>query len=313
MNSSFKISNIVFLEMHKVIGVLIFMVATCLLLGCDATSLRSTGHIAVLQSLENFQVRVGEERRIILADYFQHEDGSPLRFEAKGDNIPVRISGSGDVLVIGANIPNVSREVSIMATAQTGATLDTTFNVFMNCPTAPATDEVSYFPNQIGQQWVFDYTSSNSIGSGLNASGAVEGSGTLTWVIVERVDTCTSISLTIEETLDEIRISSSYFNNYIPDTTEVKITSTRIATLWGDSLTIEGYIEADGLLPLPDWIQPLSLAPDTVSADSIQLRGFGGSARTNRYAFARESGLANWYYRSSVRGTWTEEGLSVRP
>ena len=299
--------------MHALLRASAFMIVSCLLLGCDSNSPGSTDNIMLLQSLDNFQVRAGQELRIVLMDYFQHVDGSPLLFEVESNTLPVRISESGDALIISANAPNTSREVSIKVTAQDGAALETIFSVVINCATSPTIDEVSYFPNQIGQQWVFDYTSSNSLGSGLNASGSTEGTGTLTWVIVEREDTCTSINLTIQETLDVTRISSGQYNNYIPDTVEVQIANTRVAILWGDSLTIEGYIEADNMLPLPEWIQPLSLAPDTVSADSVQFLGFGGSTNTERYAFARESGLTNWFYESRVRGTWSEESFTIRP
>ena len=251
--------------------------------------------IEVLRTFDDISLRYPEVQHIPLHTYFRHEKGEPLNYlvQSKGSSVSAEVRDS--TLTI-RSIDNAGMStVIIRAESPDSDPVELNIGVDVICAVSITEEQASYFPNEVGTRWTYDYYERNAPWS---LASSFEITGVLQWEIVDRSEDCGSIQLEMNETFDGIR---ELFFMGTPDTTIATTwNETRRVRLVGDKLIIPDYTDV-GLARLDSlvWIRP-TVSPAVVEVDSTVSCGFGG-CRDAAYTLERDVGLTFWSSRDGSR------------
>ena len=262
--------------------------------------------IEVVQAFDDISLRYPEVQHIALHTYFRHETGEPLNYlvQSKGSSVSAEVRDS--TLTV-RSVDNAGMStVIIRAEAPGSEPVELKFGVDVICAVAITEEQASYFPNEVGTQWTYDYFERNAPWS---LASSFEITGVLQWEIVDRSEDCGSIQLEMNETFEGIR---ELFFMGTPDTTIATTwNETRRVRLVGNKLIIPDYTDV-GLARLDSlvWIRP-AVAPEVVEVDSTVSCGFGG-CRVAAYKLERDVGLTFWSSRDGSRSGSLTKWIELR-
>jgi|GEM_PF-2962756 len=284
-----------------------FALFCLVVVSCDSGGPESDAEpfIDQTRAIERIVLSFPDSTTLSLNDFFSHSAGGSLIYntEVIGPSVQATITGAGSTLELKALDAAGPSTIVVKVNGRDANTLDSRFDVEVNCSAGPLEQEASYFPIDVGTVVAYDYKEETFLNFAPSSDGR---RGIMTWEILERKDRCTAIELVMEETF-EGEYYIDYVEEGVPDSTsETQWNRTFTATL--DSvLTIPGFTDqppdeisvAGRQSPPLRWKYPLDAPLDI--EERVQVVCFFVSCSHVDYTIRRETGFVSWFFSESNR------------